>query len=221
MRRLWHREPSELDDSSELSRMSGENHGVVVDARYSLMPLRVWLLGVAIVGTLVAAAVFAITSALSGGRITLPGGFEGGVGIPVQQGQPASLDQIMLCVMGTSKALSVRAVVPIQPTGDLRVTGFETRPNPNLASSAPVGAQSAAAGARAVQPCEPSSAASEGQPIAPTELVVMVATNGAHRVTARGLSVQYRDDHGREHSLTVPLTLVLCPGAPPATCSAM
>jgi hypothetical protein len=175
------------------------------------------LLGVGILATLIAGVVAASLVMVDGGRIRLPADFSAGESLRVERGQAVMVGDVMLCVTGTSHALSIDAVQPIDPTGGFRVAAFATRPNPNLVSSN--GRRRDVSGSRTVQPCEPPTADTEGQPLAPTELVVTLVRQGAGRASAQGMIVRYADEHGQRHALKVPLRLALCPTSAPADCT--
>jgi hypothetical protein len=176
---------------------------------------------------LVSAAAVAATAGCglgSGGgtRLIWPGpNTSAGIGQPnVTAGRDFSVGSMMICATGTKERVRVIDVVPFDPSGQIVVKQFATRPNPFL--SHPEGGSLTGAsgpltrhgftvtGAQFVQPCGPKGPASEGYALARTELGVSLARSGSTTGSDKGLTVTYVDAGGHRRTLVVRLELTLC-----------
>jgi hypothetical protein len=140
-------------------------------------------------------------------------------------GRDYSVGSMMICATGTKRPVRVIHVVPFDPSGQITVKQFATRPNPFL--SHPEGGSLLGAsgpltrhgftvtGAQLVKPCGPKGPATEGYPLARTELGVSIARSGSTTGSDKGVAVTYADASGHRRTVVVRFEVTLC--SPDAT----
>ena len=154
------------------------------------------------------------TTETSATVITLQGGAAWKAGVTQQSVSPSlpvTFGSLLLC--GSGSAPRVGSVSLVEPTGDLKLDRFATRPNPfttgaYLVGNFPGSLDAAAPGSTkyhdAVQPCESSNGTWSGG----SELLVELSITGPRDGCTRGLLLTYQDGPN-VRSLSVPFYLGL------------
>jgi hypothetical protein len=157
-----------------------------------------------------------------GARLIWPGAnTSAGIAQPnVAAGLDYSVGSMMICATGTKRPVRIIDVVPFDPSGQIAVKQFATRPNPFLSHPAGGSLLGAAGpltrhgftvtGAHFVEPCGPKGPETEGFATARTELGVSLARSGSTTGSDKGVTVTYDNADGHRRTLVIRFEVTLC-----------